>query len=522
MRSGEGVLGEALSIKQRIGRVIRVNQRIVSIFLIAMLIVVGFAGVVFMRVIATPLPMVDANGPYGTHQNPLYEGEIVTFNARIINGNAADYQFRWDVTGDGEFDGPGPAPDFWGLKGETDYSHQYLDDYYGEAKVEAWDGINTLSDNTDVWVENVPPTVFNVTATPDSEQQGQPVEFTAQFEDPGLEDSWYFRWDFGDGQYTDWMPTYGYMSTEPVFHRYLTIGTFEPRCEVRDDDHERGLILNTPQTLDFQDFEGIGFSWPQGWYEGGLGGWQMHYAYKLNGTAPFLPYWCYGISILYSPIYNFSGLDGAVIEWDNYWDANWPTGSQDGYVQVSVDGGSTWVTLQEFHHLAPSSEVAHYQRSFCPAANEPWVQFRFWCDMYDDWYWEIDNIHIMSAELYALNGIGSASTNVSITYNNHPFANAGGPFYSGFEGSAITLDASASMDPDGHELFYRWDFESDGIWDTGWSANPIIEYAYPDDYDGLVAVGVSDDYYHIVNATAEVDIFNVAPEVYLSFTPENP
>jgi hypothetical protein len=45
---------------------------------------------------------------------------------------------------------------------------------------------------------------------------------------------------------------------------------------------------------------------------------------------------------------------------------------------------------------------------------------------------------------------------------------AGGPYLSN-EGTGLLLDASGSTDPDDDPLEYRWDLDSDGIWDTGWS-----------------------------------------------------
>jgi len=149
------------------------------------------------------------------------------------------------------------------------------------------------------------------------------------------------------------------------------------------------------------------------------------------------------------------------------------------------------------------------------------VQLRFRCYMDNDWVWEVDNLTIMTVEVYTMEGIGSASTTVTILPDNPPIANAGGPFYSGFEGNPITLDASASFDPDGDPLQYRWDFNSDGTWDTDWSNDPVIDYAYPDDYVGFVTIGVTDGFY-IDNASAEITIYNVPPLASLSFTPENP
>ena len=104
--------------------------------------------------------------------------------------------------------------------------------------------------------------------------------------------------------------------------------------------------------------------------------------------------------------------------------------------------------------------------------------------------------------------IGNKANNIS--FNNPPVANAGGP-YMGEEGLEIMFDASASYDPDGDELSYRWDFDADEIWDTDWTLDPIYYYTYGDDYDYLAFVEVTDG---IDNAYASSPSFimNVDPE----------
>ena len=93
--------------------------------------------------------------------------------------------------------------------------------------------------------------------------------------------------------------------------------------------------------------------------------------------------------------------------------------------------------------------------------------------------------------------------------NTPPTAHAGGPYTVG-EGTPLTLDASASSDPDDDPLQYRWDFDADGTWDTAYSAEPTAEYTWPDDYSGSVNVEVSDGQ-ATDTATATVVVNNVAP-----------
>jgi hypothetical protein len=78
-----------------------------------------------------------------------------------------------------------------------------------------------------------------------------------------------------------------------------------------------------------------------------------------------------------------------------------------------------------------------------------------------------------------------------IFINQAPMANAGGP-YTAVEGETITLDASASYDPDGDPLQYRWDFNNDGTWDTKWTNDPKVSYVWGDDYSGNISLEVTD------------------------------
>ena len=88
-----------------------------------------------------------------------------------------------------------------------------------------------------------------------------------------------------------------------------------------------------------------------------------------------------------------------------------------------------------------------------------------------------------------------------------PVAATDGP-YVGIEGSAVTLDASASTDPDGDVLTYEWSF-GDGA--TGTGARPVHVYADNGSYP--VSVIVSDEYGAADTATTVVTVMNAAPTV---------
>ncbi len=90
--------------------------------------------------------------------------------------------------------------------------------------------------------------------------------------------------------------------------------------------------------------------------------------------------------------------------------------------------------------------------------------------------------------------------------NQAPVAEAGGP-YTANEGDTITLDGSASSDPDNDSLIYHWQFQSGIFFDV------IAEISTDDDYVGTAVLTVEDTG-GLTNAdTATVIFNNVAPEV---------
>src|SRR5438093_6622650 len=55
-------------------------------------------------------------------------------------------------------------------------------------------------------VNNVAPSVTGVTSSPNPGLEGSPTQLTAEFTDPGLDDTWEFRWTLHDGRVSAWLP----------------------------------------------------------------------------------------------------------------------------------------------------------------------------------------------------------------------------------------------------------------------------------------------------------------------------
>jgi len=71
----------------------------------------------------------------------------------------------------------------------------------------------------------------------------------------------------------------------------------------------------------------------------------------------------------------------------------------------------------------------------------------------------------------------SDETIINEEINNPPVAKAGFRV----KEDSIEFDASESSDSDGDELFYRWDFNNDGNWDTDYSGESRVVYNYQKD-----------------------------------------
>ena len=107
--------------------------------------------------------------------------------------------------------------------------------------------------------------------------------------------------------------------------------------------------------------------------------------------------------------------------------------------------------------------------------------------------------------------------------NEPPVADAGGP-YSVAEGGSLTLDATASTDPeqDGSSLIYTWDLDGDGVYgesgaaalrgnETG--AQPSFSAAGLDGQTITVSLRVTDEGELASDDTATITVTNVAPTV---------
>ena len=185
------------------------------------------------------------------------------------------------------------------------------------------------------------------------------------------------------------------------------------------------------------------------------------------------------------------------------WGFNYVTG-YDTSDPEATDYLGIWVTDSDDYKMwSPAPDVLKYYDVEWDSVNNRWIIPR-----YRRTHWAEG----VTVEYY----LAEAHTLASFP-NFRPIARAApaGGSYISDEGAEITFDASDSTDADlpaDESLEYRWDFNNNGIWDTGWSSNPTATHTYNDDYNGIVVLQAYDQHTYDVG-TATVTVSNVAPTV---------
>jgi hypothetical protein len=97
-----------------------------------------------------------------------------------------------------------------------------------------------------------------------------------------------------------------------------------------------------------------------------------------------------------------------------------------------------------------------------------------------EWSSCVKGLYVIGLKVTDNTGLSDAEDTVINVGNGPPVADADGPY--NCAAGEITFDGCGSTDPDPGEtetLQYRWDFESDGIYDTAWSTDCTVTYTYP-------------------------------------------
>ena len=421
-------------------------------------------------------PSAIPGGPYyGKVDRP-----IILDGSRSYDSDGSIVGYRWDFDNDGVYD--------TGWLTTPTVSHVYTRSGTYWAKLQ-------IKDNEDATSSNNAYVSIRTNRLPVADV-GQ--SYYCTFGDPILIDGSNsydpdgsivgYRWDFNDdGIYdTDWLTSSAYSYT------YSYIGIFTARLQVKDNDEaidtDTAVVIiseNAPPVAD-------------------AGG---SYSGRINDNIAF------DASGSYDP-------DGSIVgyRWDfdndNIYETGWLTsqicyfnytssGTYAVKLQVKDDHGATGIGMAEVDILANSNPVADAGGPYVGFVNQP-ITFDGSRSSDSDgvivgYKWDFNNDGtydtewILAAPSYVYSSMGTYTVLlmvkdndgdtdidtaiVTIESNDPPVANAGGP-YVGFVGESIIFDGSGSHDDDGSIVGYRWDYNGDGVYDTGWLSIPKTTNSY--------------------------------------------
>ncbi len=112
---------------------------------------------------------------------------------------------------------------------------------------------------------------------------------------------------------------------------------------------------------------------------------------------------------------------------------------------------------------------------------------------------------------YTLYGDPSCSL-LSVYMNERPVAKISGPL-SAVEGDSITIDGSASYDPEGDSILFRWDTNDDGVWEKGWSGDAVLPVVLFKPGVQTVRMQARDSLGKVQTASHSTTVYNVPPTV---------
>ncbi|MBN2089086.1 SUMF1/EgtB/PvdO family nonheme iron enzyme [candidate division KSB1 bacterium] len=81
-----------------------------------------------------------------------------------------------------------------------------------------------------------------------------------------------------------------------------------------------------------------------------------------------------------------------------------------------------------------------------------------------------------------------------IFVNSRPVARFLASPKSGDVGLTVAFNAASASDPDGHQIQFRWDFQSDGTWDTEWLVQSQVSFQFLNGGNFKVTLQVKDEY----------------------------
>lgn len=451
-------------------------------------------------------PTAEAGGPYaGLEGSPL---TLDASGSSDPDNNIVEY--AWDLDNNGSYETIGLSPQVTFNDNGTFQVGLRVTDAYGESSTDA----------AEIVIANVPP-VISAINVPATVNLGASFNVQANFDDPGLQDTFTATWDWGNGQTSP-----GTVSNRSVTgaYAYPAAGTFTITLTITDKDGGVGSrsvsidvaqpIVNADAGPDRSAAEGEVISLDASGSSDPSGG-ILTFAWDFDndglyddasGVAPSVSFpddGTYLIGLLVTSSTGASAADTALVTVSNIAPVvqlDGATISSDGKFfasgSFSDPGADTWGGTVDFGDgSAPQPLILQANQTFT-------LQH-----IYSSYGSFLVQVCINDDD----GGRGCAQVSIEYLDNRPPVANAGGPYWVR-EGGTIRLNASNSYDPDGdRHLLYEWDLDGDGDFSDG-SGRKVAFYG-EDDAIQTVWLRVTDSKGASSTASTTVTIANARPYI---------
>jgi PKD repeat protein/predicted GH43/DUF377 family glycosyl hydrolase len=233
-------------------------------------------------------------------------------------------------------------------------------------------------------------------------------------------------------------------------------------------------------------------------FNAGSGRWSVK-EYITNFTTAYTDF--------YRPSIEIDNSGKLYVIWGGYTYPNWTSPYVMHYAEKS---GSTWDV--HWNYFNYNTTYHSYQTLIQVDPNQKmkqgfifiWIDKFFNLKMYTTYDFEFGEPELVD---------GLDWCNKTVILKLKPLeVNANGPYF-GIEGYPVRLQANCTSNNYLLDFEYSWDLENDSTFDTSWSTSTFYDHIWYDDYTGMIAVQVRDNFNRTAIGYTKVFVINLPPIV---------